>query len=66
LVSAGGLLPSFNARRFFDMVQSSGERRRLVLFSGHGEAFFVICVISRVLIEKGFVSYSLMKYKILF
>jgi hypothetical protein len=52
LVSAGGLLPGFNARCFFDMDWSGGERRRLVLFSGHGVAFFVICVISMVLIVK--------------
>jgi hypothetical protein len=49
LVSAGGLLPGFNARRFFDMDRSGGERRRPVSFSSHGVAFFVICVISRYL-----------------
>jgi hypothetical protein len=47
LVSAGGLLSSFNAQRVFDMDQGDGERRRLVLFSGHGVTFFVICVISK-------------------
>jgi hypothetical protein len=52
LVSAGGLLPGFNTRRFFDMVQSGGERRRPVLFSDHGVSFFIIYVISRVLIRK--------------
>jgi hypothetical protein len=49
LVSAGDLLPGFNVRRFFDMNQSGGEQRRPVLFSGHGMAFVVICVIFRVL-----------------
>jgi hypothetical protein len=52
LVSAGGHLPGFNARCFFDMVQSGSERRRAVLFSGHGVAVFVICVTSRILIRK--------------
>jgi hypothetical protein len=52
LVSAGGLLPGFNTRRFCDMDQSGGERRRPVLFSRHGVAFVVICVIYRVIIIK--------------
>jgi hypothetical protein len=52
LVSAGSLLPGFNAQCFFNMVQSGGEQRRSVVFSNHGVAFFVICVISRVVIRK--------------
>jgi hypothetical protein len=52
LVSAGGLLPGFNAWCFFDMDRSGGERRRPGLFSAHGVALLVICVISRVLIIK--------------
>jgi hypothetical protein len=52
LVSAGGLLPGFNARCFFDMDQSGGERRRPVLFSCHGVTFVVICIMYRVLIIK--------------
>jgi hypothetical protein len=52
LVSAGGVLLGLNAHRFFDMDQSGSKRRRLMLFSGRGVAFFVICIISRVLIIK--------------
>jgi hypothetical protein len=52
LVSIGGLLLGFNARRFFDMDRSGGEWRRPVLFSGHRVAFFAICIISRVLVVK--------------
>jgi hypothetical protein len=52
LILTGGLISVFNARCFFDMIQSSGERRRLVLISGHRVAFFIICIISRVLIRK--------------
>jgi hypothetical protein len=52
LVLAGGLISVFNARCFFDMIQSSGEQRRLVLISGHRVAFFIICIIYRVLIRK--------------
>jgi hypothetical protein len=53
LALADGLLPSFNVRRSFDLDRSCSERRRSpVLFPGHVVVFFVICVISRVLIIK--------------
>jgi hypothetical protein len=47
-----GKWSSSRLQRSFDMDQRDGERRRSVLFSGHGVAFVVICVISRVIIIK--------------
>jgi hypothetical protein len=44
------------------MNQSGGEQRRPVLFSGHGMAFVVICVIFRVLNVKRI--YILLSWKI--